>query len=291
MSAAWVVALLAAAAVLLVPSRSAGGLVRAVLPGASRRGGGGGRRRPGRRLRPDRRAAEREVEALIEVVESLDAALGAGASPLDALASVAAVRAAVRAESAGGPAAGGAGARWLAAGRVGLGSVAARASSPWRSSPARTERVDDALPLLLARARAGDGLAAGWADVARRTGSPEVELLARAWSLSESSGASLSAAARTAVHLLRQGRDERRRTQVAVAGARATMSVLTALPLGGPALALLLGLDLGSVYLSSPAAAAMLGGGVLLVLLGRWWVAGMVAATLRGPALLRGGRW
>lgn len=282
MSAAWVVALLAAAAVLLVPSRSAGGLVRAVLPGAARRGGGGGRRRPGRRLRPDRRAAEREVEALIEVVESLDAALGAGASPLDALASVAAVRAAVRAESAGGPAAGGAGARWRAAG----------APSPWRrSSPARTERVDDALPLLLARARAGDGLAAGWADVARRTGSPEVELLARAWSLSESSGASLSAAARTAVHLLRQGRDERRRTQVAVAGARATMSVLTALPLGGPALALLLGLDLGSVYLSSPPAAAMLGGGVLLVLVGRWWVAGMVAATLRGPALSRGGRW
>lgn len=150
---------------------------------------------------------------------------------------------------------------------------------------ATRSEVDDALPSLVLRARSGDTLSQGWHEVADQLGSTQVRLLARAWALSESSGAPLASAASTAAHLLRAERDRRRRSQAAVAGARATIRILTVLPLGGPVLAVLLGLDLARLYAQSPAVWACVGAGLVLIVVGRWWVARLVAGAVAGPML------
>lgn len=183
---------------------------------------------------------------IVHLVEAVGAALSAGLGPADALRLVTDSR---------------------AGGRAG-----------------RSE-VDDVLPSLVLRARSGDTLSQGWHEVADRLGSTQVRLLARAWALSESSGAPLASAASTAAHLLRAKRDRRRRSQAAVAGARATIRILTLLPLGGPVLAALLGLDLARLYAQSPAVWACVGGGLALIVVGRWWVGRLVAGAVAGPML------
>ena len=145
--------------------------------------------------------------------------------------------------------------------------------------------IDEALPTLVLRAHTGEHLSPAWRDFAESTGSPVVLLLARAWGLSEASGAPLAAAAQTAAGLLREDRDRRRSTAGAVAGARTTMTILTLLPLGGPPLAMVMGLDLGRLYLSSPMVWACLLIGATLVVVGRVWVARLVVAATRGPEL------
>ena len=103
-----------------------------------------------------------------------------------------------------------------------------------------------------ADAAAGDRLAAaqrpGRADrpgsgrrPPRQPRAPELRLLAQAWSLTEDLGAPLAEAMRTTAGLLRARLRAERRTAGAVAGARATMNVLTALPFGGPFVAVALG--------------------------------------------------
>ena len=195
-----------------------------------------------------RSAASREDDVL-RLIESVGSALSAGLAPADALVAVAESRSA-------------------SAGRR-------------RTVTA----IDEALPALVLRARTGEHLAPAWRDFADASGSPQVLLLARAWALSEVSGAPLAAAAQTAARLLREDRDRRRSTAGAVAGARTTMTILTILPLGGPPLAMIMGLDLGRLYLSSPAVWACLVLGAVLVLLGRFWVDRRVVAATRGPEL------
>ncbi len=85
--------------------------------------------------------------------------------------------------------------------------------------------------------------------------------------------------------LLRARLRAERRVAGAVAGARATMNVLTALPLGGPFLALALGVGPSELYGSSPLTGGCLAAGGVLVLGGRSWVARMVRAVTRGPVL------
>ena len=63
------------------------------------------------------------------------------------------------------------------------------------------------------------------------------------------------------------------------------MNVLTALPLGGPFLALALGVDPSELYGSSPLTGGCLAAGGVLVLAGRSWVARMVRGVTRGPVL------
>lgn len=186
------------------------------------------------------------ADDVVHFVEAVGAALTAGLGPADALVLVANSRAA-------------------------------------RAGP-RTH-VDDGLPALVLRARSGEHLSAGWRELADQVGSPHLLLLARAWALSEASGAPLSAAATTAARLMRTDRDRQARAAAAVAGARATMRILTVLPLGGPALAALLGLDLVALYGHSPAVWAALAGGLVLVALGRLWVGRLVARAMHGPVL------
>ena len=63
------------------------------------------------------------------------------------------------------------------------------------------------------------------------------------------------------------------------------MTILTILPVGGPLLAAAMGLDLGRLYLSSPLVWGCLAAGLALVLVGRLWVARLVAHAMHGPML------
>ncbi len=135
------------------------------------------------------------------------------------------------------------------------------------------------------RARLGDGLAVGWGEAAERLDNEELRVLARAWSLSEETGTPLADAAQTTAAVLREEREQRARTKSAVAGARTTMTILSVLPLAGPVLAGFMGLDMRAVYAESPVVWAALGAGLVLVLVGRWWVGRLVTHTLAGPVL------
>jgi len=116
-------------------------------------------------------------------------------------------------------------------------------------------------------------------------GSRELAVLAAAWSLSEETGGPLADAVRTAGAVVRGSMAQRERMLAAVAGARSTMNILTVLPIGGPLIALAVGLDPSRLYLGSPLNQACLVMGVVLAVAGRAWVRRLVAGAVRGPAL------
>lgn len=115
--------------------------------------------------------------------------------------------------------------------------------------------------------------------------SRELGVLAAAWSLSEETGGPLADAVRTAGAVVRGSMAQRERMLAAVAGARSTMNILTVLPIGGPLIAVAVGLDPSRLYLGSPLNQLCLVMGVALALVGRVWVRRLVAGAVRGPVL------
>ena len=81
----------------------------------------------------------------------------------------------------------------------------------------------------------------------------DLALLVAAWRLAEEVGAAASAVTASAAASVRERRAAADRTAVVVAGPRASMLLLSALPLAGPAAALLIGLPPGRLYDSVPA--------------------------------------
>ncbi|WP_168583221.1 type II secretion system F family protein [Gephyromycinifex aptenodytis] len=138
---------------------------------------------------------------------------------------------------------------------------------------------------LAERLAAGDSVGTAFQSLAADTDSDGARLLAQAWLLSEETGAPLAATSACAVRLLRSRRDQERAAEVALAGARITIRVLTILPVGGPLLAVLLGVDPVQAYLRSPAVWGCLALATVLVLLGRSWVARQVSRVAGGPVL------
>lgn len=134
---------------------------------------------------------------------------------------------------------------------------------------------------------AADGTPLGplWRGAAESTGSVELVLLARAWSLSEDMGAPLAQAVRTTAGLLEARVAHERRLATAVAGAKATVNLLTVLPIAGPLLALVLGIGPGELFGGSRLTQGSLVVGLCLAGVGRWWVRRMVRAVARGPAI------
>ncbi len=133
-------------------------------------------------------------------------------------------------------------------------------------------------------ARQGEPLAPVWGRLASRISSPDLAVLARAWRISEQLGAPLADAATTAAAVLRARLDQQRRLHAATAGARATMNLLTLLPLGGIGVAALLGIAPWRLYAGSPLSAVCLVLGILLLLAGRRIVAGLIRRATRGAA-------
>ena len=113
---------------------------------------------------------------------------------------------------------------------------------------------------------------------------PGLQFVARAWRLSDAAGVPLADAIDVGVHLLRADRAARSRVDVALAGPRATIRVLTLLPLAGPLLGAALGVS-PTAWLDSPIAVASVVSGVALMVIGRWWCARMVAQL--GPGSTR----
>ena len=134
---------------------------------------------------------------------------------------------------------------------------------------------------------AADGAMLGplWREAAESAGSAELLLLAQAWSLTEDIGAPLAQAVRTTAGLLEARIAHERRLTAAVAGAKATVNVLTVLPIGGPLLALVLGIGPGELYGGSRLTQGSLVLGLCLAGIGRWWVRLMVRAVARGPVI------
>ena len=135
-----------------------------------------------------------------------------------------------------------------------------------------------------AAAGCGEPVAPLWRRGASRLGSPELQLLAAAWALSEVTGGPLADAARTTAGMVRAQIAQERRVAMATAGARATMNVLALLPLGGPLVALALGIDPAALYLHTPVAEVALVSGLVLTCVGRWWVRRLVSVAVRGTA-------
>jgi tight adherence protein B len=124
-----------------------------------------------------------------------------------------------------------------------------------------------------------------WREAARSAGSAELLMLAQAWSLTEEMGVPLAQAVRTTVGLLEARIAHERQLAGAVAGAKATVNLLTILPVAGPLLALVLGIGPGELYGGSRLTQISLALGLGLAGVGRWWVRRMVRAVARGPVI------
>lgn len=100
-------------------------------------------------------------------------------------------------------------------------------------------------------------------------GDRDLAFLAAAWQLSDEFGVAAAPAARESAAVLRERAAGDDRRTVLAAGPRASMWLLTLLPLSGPVVALVLGLPVGEVYGSSVALVAAVCG---LLLTGLGWV-------------------
>lgn len=108
----------------------------------------------------------------------------------------------------------------------------------------------------------------------------DLRLLARAWVLSEETGAAAAHTTAAAAASLRARSAARDLREATLAGPRASMRVLTALPVAGPAVGLALGLSPAVLY-ATPAArlSAVVGAG--LTLAGWAWARRLVTAAGR----------
>ena len=107
-----------------------------------------------------------------------------------------------------------------------------------------------------------------------------VDLLARAWRLSDRLGAPLAPSVRAVAVLVRADIGARRAVATAMTEARATVVVLVALPLLGPVLAMAVGVAPGDLYGS----VAGIGSGTLgltLVAAGMWWIRRLLRQVAR----------
>jgi tight adherence protein B len=129
-------------------------------------------------------------------------------------------------------------------------------------------------------ATSGASVSKVWAGYADRTRSREIAFVAAAWRLSEDTGAPLALAVSRAAAGLREARTRQRKVAVAVAGPRATVAVLTVLPLTGPLFGLACGVGPAELYLDRPIGAVSVVLGLVLIALGRLWCRRMIRAAV-----------
>lgn len=109
--------------------------------------------------------------------------------------------------------------------------------------------------------------------------SDDVRALAAAWAVAEAAGTPLGHTLRVVAEAVRDVADGERDGEVALSGPRATARLVSWLPAAGAALAFALGADvLGAA--ASPAGATAVGAGVVLMLLGRWWMRALLRRAL-----------
>ena len=141
------------------------------------------------------------------------------------------------------------------------------------------------LTQLAGSARTGEPLAPLWSMLATRYPQAGLEPVARAWALSDRVGCGLSAALNSAVESMREQEEHRRRVSAATAGPRATMQLLTLLPVAGVAVCAVIGVNPVRLY-SGPGGLAALAAGLVLLWCGRAAITRMIARSCR-PGVLR----
>jgi tight adherence protein B len=162
---------------------------------------------------------------------------------------------------------------------------ALRIAADARSGSTRADPLAVLAGSIASAAAEGGSLGHLWRKAADSAGSSELLLLAQAWSLTEDMGVPLAQAVRTTAGLLETRISQERRVASAVAGAEATVNLLTVLPIGGPLLALVLGIGPAELYGGSGLTRGCLVLGLCLAGAGRWWVHQMVRAVARGPVM------
>ena len=134
---------------------------------------------------------------------------------------------------------------------------------------------------LVEAGRRGAAVGEVWLRHAERLDSPDLGFVARAWQLTERTGAPLAEALESAERVLRARQRARERVATAAAGPRSSMVVLAGLPCAGPMVGLAFGLSPAALYLSSLASLLSAVAGVVLGL-GAWlWAGRIVSAALR----------
>ncbi len=198
-----------------------------------------------------RRRPESLVDAVLDLLDGISPALDAGLPPARAVA---------------------------IAGAASLGRSGVRGArrSTTRSGQRRSREMEWLVESLLDVAEAGQPLSSIWAECARRTGSTDLGFVASAWRLSETTGTPLAAAVARAAEGLRDARARRTKVAVLVAGPKATVTVLTVLPLTGPLFGLACGVHPVAMYLGSSLSFASLLLGLALIVLGRFWCSRIV---------------
>ena len=276
---ALVVALLLAVATWLL-LRPAGSRPNA-LPGDPRPNAASGRGDVGsagarRRGRPRGSPEEAEAEAL-DLLDALAPALRAGLPPATALRLIAS-----SASPDGGPTSGpSAGPGGPLGGRGGSRGGRGGSRGPGGSRGGRGEssgRRGGAADALGLAAQRGEALAPVWFAYAEALRSDDLRLVAAAWSLCDTLGSPLAPTVATVSDVVRRRRSVRQRIAAALAGPRATMRVLTALPLSGPFVAIAVGVSPGDLY-TEAAGAMSLAVGLAVLLLGRLWAGRMIRAV------------
>lgn len=135
---------------------------------------------------------------------------------------------------------------------------------------------------LSARLAAAEAAGGGIGDCLARAaeGDRDLAFLSAAWQLTDEFGVAAAPAARTAAEVLRERSASEDRRAVLAAGPRASMWLLTLLPLSGPVVAMLLGLPVAEVYGSGPALVAA-GVGLALTAGGWLWSRTLLRRALR----------
>ncbi len=173
--------------------------------------------------------------------------------------------------------------------RVGLPSATALAHLA-QTSPSRGSLVHELVAVENGLGRHGvhparaSPIGQVWWSAAARSGAEELELVGAAWTLADVSGVALADAVDLAGRLLRESRSRQARLDVLLAGPRATMALLTMLPLAGPAVGLLFGIAPLRLYAGSPLSLLSAACGIALLVVGRLWCRALLRRALSaGP--------
>ena len=118
---------------------------------------------------------------------------------------------------------------------------------------------------------AGEPVSTTWLSHGHRLDSDALRFVGQAWALSERTGAPLADALAASEEVLRARVRSRERLASAAAGPRASMGVLTLLPLSGPVVGLACGIGPWQLYFSTTWATTSLVVGVGFAMLGWWW--------------------
>lgn len=128
----------------------------------------------------------------------------------------------------------------------------------------------------MAAGAAGEPVSASWLSHGNRLDSDALRFVGQAWALSERTGAPLADALAASEEVLRARARSRDRLTSAAAGPRASMGVLTMLPLSGPVVGLACGIGPRELYFSTTWSTASLVAGIGFAGFGWWWSRGIL---------------